>query len=70
MTHPGVEGGARIPATAVPHYEGNGWQRAEPPAKPARPTKTVVTVVEEQPPPPEPKAEPKKAPARRDTKEN
>lgn len=73
MTHPRIEGGAKIPVTAVPHWEGNGWVKTDPPPKPARPTKTTPPVTEE-PPVEDKKPEPKKAPARRankpDTEEN
>lgn len=64
MTHPHVEGGAKIPVTAVPHWEGNGWVKTDPPAKPPRPTKTIAV----EPPVEDKKPEPKKAPARRANK--
>lgn len=66
MTHPHVEGGAKIPVTAVPHWEGNGWVKTDPPAKPPRLTKTTAVEV---PPVEDKKPEPKKAPARRKSDE-
>lgn len=42
MTRDGVEGGARFPAAAVPHWESYGWRRTDPPAKPTRPGSTTT----------------------------
>lgn len=38
MKHEGLEHPAKVPATAVPHWEGNGWERTDPPTKPVRRT--------------------------------
>lgn len=69
MTHPHVEGVAKIPVTAVPHWEGNGWVKTDPPPKPPRPTKTLAVEVPDTPPGEDKKPEPKKAPARRKSDE-
>lgn len=37
MRRDGIEKPARIPVTAVPHWEGRGWERTEAPARPPRP---------------------------------
>lgn len=38
MKHAGIERPAKVPESAVQHWEGNGWQRTDPPLKPLRPT--------------------------------
>lgn len=60
MTREGVEKGARIPETAVPHWEGHGWVRADPPPKPAPikpadvpPDTTVQSLLDDAPPIPD-----------------
>lgn len=40
MKHADVQP-AKVPASAVPHWEGNGWERCDPPPKPPRPARTV-----------------------------
>lgn len=42
MKHAGIERPAKVPASAVQHWEGVGWQLTDPPAKAARPTKTYT----------------------------
>lgn len=37
MKHAGIDHPAKVPASAVQHWEGIGWQLTEPPAKPPRP---------------------------------
>jgi hypothetical protein len=61
MRHPGVEGAARMPASAVPHWERRGWEvvddaappsppPAEPePAPPASPDAPEVSAPESSP---------------------
>lgn len=34
MKHAGVERPAKVPASAVPHWQGVGWVPTDPPAKP------------------------------------
>lgn len=64
MSCPGVQP-AKVPASAVPHWEGNGWERCEPPVKPTRilpmsvtPAPVVAALVENQPDPGEDPAKP------------
>ena len=45
MKHPDVEVPAKVPVSAVPHWEGSGWVRTDPPPKPARPVKVYATPV-------------------------
>lgn len=33
MQHEGVENLARVPESAAPHWEGNGWKRTDPPPR-------------------------------------
>jgi hypothetical protein len=42
MKHVGVDQPAKVPATAVPHWEGHGWEQTDPPAKPARPVRSYL----------------------------
>lgn len=42
MKHAGVAEPAKVPASAVPHWEGHGWERTDPPAKP-QPVKRYTT---------------------------
>lgn len=42
MKHDGVEQPARVPVTSVPHWEGNGWEKTDPPPKPVRRTPAPV----------------------------
>ena len=46
MRHDGVANPAKIPASAVPHWEGCGWQITDPPPRPVRkplvPTETAT----------------------------
>lgn len=42
MTREGVENGAKVPITAVPHWEGHGWVRSDPPPKPTPPARTYL----------------------------
>jgi hypothetical protein len=41
MRRDGIEKPARIPVSAVPHWEGRGWERTEPPARPERRTRNA-----------------------------
>lgn len=50
MKHAGIDAPAKVPASAVQHWEGVGWTRTEPPTKPPRPTFT-------EPPPADPPAD-------------
>lgn len=43
MTREGVENGAKIPESAVPHWEGHGWVVADPPPKPGPITPAEVS---------------------------
>lgn len=49
MKHAGIEAPAKVPASAVQHWEGVGWTRTEPPTKPPRPTFTAPTPVDAPP---------------------
>jgi hypothetical protein len=40
MRRDGIEKPARIPQSAVPHWEGRGWELTDPPPRPARPARS------------------------------
>lgn len=50
MKHAGVDRPAKVPASAVQHWEGIGWQRTDPPTKPPRPTFTAAPAPVKLPP--------------------
>lgn len=37
IKHPNIEQPVKQPASSLPHWEGYGWVRCDPPAKPPRP---------------------------------
>lgn len=41
MKHAGVERPAKVPVSAVPHWEGSGWEKTDPPPRP-QPTKPTT----------------------------
>lgn len=43
MKHVGVEHPAKVPASAVQHWEGSGWERTDPPPRRTYRTPTQVT---------------------------
>ncbi len=41
MTHEGIETPARVPASAVPHWEGSGWVQVPAPERGRKPAKPL-----------------------------